>query len=72
MGMREVVHANKLFISYNIISWYSTLQSIFSPKLKGFLYKNVNEDELNGIVRLHLLLSYQLLNTQNSLKDLCS
>ena len=51
-------------ILYNIISWYSTLQSIFSPKLKGFLYKRVNEEELNGIVRLCLQLSYQLLNTE--------
>ena len=52
---RQDVHANKLFIRKK---QYSTLQSIFSPKLKGLLYKRVNKDELNGIVRLYMQLSY--------------
>ena len=34
-----------------------------SPKLKGSLIKGLDKDEVNGIERLHIQLSYSRLNS---------
>ena len=39
------------------------MQSIYSPKLKGLLYKRVDKDKMNGIGRLYIQLRYPWLNS---------
>ena len=41
----------------------SGIQSIYSPKLKGFLYEQVDKDKVNGIGRLYMQLRYPWLNS---------
>ena len=38
------------------------VQSIYSPKLKGLLYKLVDKDKINGIDRLYMQLRYSWSN----------
>ena len=42
---------------------FSRLQSMNSPKLKDSQIKKLDKDEMNGIERLHMQLSYSWLNS---------
>ena len=43
--------------------WSTIVQSIYSPKLKGLLYKRVDKDKMNGTRRLYIQLRYPWLNS---------
>ena len=43
--------------------WSTIVQSIYSSKLKGLLYKRVDKDKANGRGRLYIQLRYPWLNS---------
>ena len=49
------------FFGKKSVEYNSTI--IYSPKLKGFLYKRIVKDKMNAIGRLYIQLRYSWLNS---------